>query len=615
LDIGASGKPKQENGGATLGSEVKPMLVASHIASGDQAIAAVLPQIIGNICTSIGGGTLRRAGGVAIQVMAGDPVREGDVIETAADGQIAISLLDGTRFMLWHDTRVVLDGFVCDPDNVSQSALFAVDKGSFAFVAGRMAKTGSLRIETPVGNIRGRAHAGGFGMLSLTALTFAMMSDVKAADPDATFLDDDDIAYKDFEHGAFELWTKEAVPRHIIVEDPGQTVVLTSRGSSVNVSQFANSAARMEELQGAQQAVLSNYARGYGPGGSSTPYYLDLPKLQPINNVQPGGSTLQGVLPPLPEGPGPIVTEPFILPPQPPSLNAAIGPILIDTAVLDLFTASGGNFAASSSQAGATLTFGIGGGTAGNTVIEGITYNISKTGLYGTLFLNSATGAYLYVPENAAVNALAAPTTEGFTITVSDGTLSASQTFTIIINGTNDVAIISGTITGSVIEASVAGPGAAAVATGTLADTDVDNPPNTFTEVSSATSSAKGYGTFTMTAAGVWTYTLNNTNPAVQALNVGGTLIDTFTVATIDGTTQLVTITITGANDAAIISGTNAGSVTEASGTTSGAPVATGTLTDTDVDNAANSFTAVTSPTASSKGYGSFTMTAAGMRN
>ena len=75
-----------------------------------------------------------------------------------------------------------------------------------------------------------------------------------------------------------------------------------------------------------------------------------------------------------------------------------------------------------------------------------------------------------------------------------------------------------------------------------------------------------GYGTYTMTAAGVWTYTLDNTNSAVQALNDGATLTDTFTVTTIDGTAQVVTITINGTNDAAIISGATAGSVTEAGG-------------------------------------------------
>ena len=121
---------------------------------------------------------------------------------------------------------------------------------------------------------------------------------------------------------------------------------------------------------------------------------------------------------------------------------------------------------------------------------------------------------------------------------MSDGTLSANQTFTIAINGTNDAAIISGITTGSVIEAggvANATPGTP-TATGTLTDTDVDNAPNTFTAVSSPTASAGGYGTFTMTAAGVWTYTLNDANSAVQALNVGDTLTDTFTVTTIDGT-------------------------------------------------------------------------------
>ncbi len=131
--------------------------------------------------------------------------------------------------------------------------------------------------------------------------------------------------------------------------------------------------------------------------------------------------------------------------------------------------------------------------------------------------------------------------------------------------------------------------------------------------MSSPKASAGGYGTFTMTAAGVWTYTLDNANSAVQALNVGGTLTDTFTVTTVDGTAQVVSITITGSNDAAIISGTTAGSVTEAGGVTPGTPTAAGTLTDADVDNMPNTFTAVTSPAASDGGYGTFTMTAAGV--
>ena len=125
-----------------------------------------------------------------------------------------------------------------------------------------------------------------------------------------------------------------------------------------------------------------------------------------------------------------------------------------------------------------------------------------------------------------------------------------------------------------------------------------------------------GYGTYTLTAAGVWTYTLNNSNAAVQALNAGDTLTDTFTAITVDGTAQLVTITINGANDAAVISGTVSGSVIEAGGVangTPGTPTATGDLNSTDVDNTTDAWTAVGTATASANGFGSYTLTAAGV--
>jgi VCBS repeat-containing protein len=139
--------------------------------------------------------------------------------------------------------------------------------------------------------------------------------------------------------------------------------------------------------------------------------------------------------------------------------------------------------------------------------------------------------------------------TDTFAATTADAT---AQVVAITINGSNDAAVISGTTTGSVIEAggvANATPGTP-TATGTLADTDVDNTLNTFAAVSSPTASDGGYGIFTMTAAGVWTYTLDNANSTVGALDVGDTLTDTFTVHTVDGTAQVVTITIHGASDA-----------------------------------------------------------------
>src|SRR5258707_3484450 len=65
-----------------------------------QEVAALLPQVIGHIQTVIGSGTLARACGIAGEVKVGDPVCQGDVIETAADGRADIRFIDGTTFNL-----------------------------------------------------------------------------------------------------------------------------------------------------------------------------------------------------------------------------------------------------------------------------------------------------------------------------------------------------------------------------------------------------------------------------------------------------------------------------------------------------------------------------------
>src|ERR1700742_2621888 len=246
------------------------MSVASGVEYGGACMAALgqLPQVIGSIQTAIGCATITRASGIAIQAMDGDPVCQDDVIETASDGRDDIRFIDLPVFTLSRDTRVALSEFARDSDGALRSALLAVTRGTFAFFAGRLATTGSLIVDTPVGSIRSRAQAGGLGMLSLTALTFALMKEAQAADPNITFLDDDSITYKDLAHGVFELVTKEAITRHIIVEDPGETVVLTRKGSSVSLSEVANSPARMEELHAAQQEALPKLAEGPAQGRS-----------------------------------------------------------------------------------------------------------------------------------------------------------------------------------------------------------------------------------------------------------------------------------------------------------------------------------------------------------
>ena len=242
----------------------------------------------------------------------------------------------------------------------------------------------------------------------------------------------------------------------------------------------------------------------------------------------------------------------------------------------------------------------------------------SSSGGYGTYQMTAAgTWTYTLNNSNSTVQALqtGAHLADTFTVSTVEGT---QQLISIDITGANDAAVISGTASGSVTEAGGVNNGTpgTATASGTLTDIDVDNPANTFTPVAAGAATTNGYGTFQMTAAGTWTYTLNDNNAAVQALNALSTpLTDSFTVTTVDGTAQTVTVTIHGANDAAVISGTASGSVTEAGGVNNGTPgtaTASGTLTDTDVDNPANTFTPVAAGAATTNGYGTFQMTAAG---
>ncbi len=459
------------------------------------------------------------------------------------------------------------------------------------------------------------AGAGWVGGVSLVALMVSAFKEARAADPDATVFDQGTISYKDFEHGSFELVTKEAVPRHIIVDDPEQTVVLSKTGSSVSFAQTTNNATRMEELRDQQQEVLANYAKEHGPHGSGSPTGETAePTPEPINFVMPGGLVPQSSLSPLPVTPG-LVPDALLIhaPPPLPTLTLGSSPVELDTVAFDKFSASIGVFSASFAS-GVAPTFGIAGGVVGPVVVAGATYDVEKSGSFGILYLNSVSGAYTYVPNNDAINALKVPSADNFTITASDGVASASQTFTVDIDGVNDASIVSGIAVGSVVEAAAGAHGVPSV-TGILTDTDVDDPANTFTAVSSPHASNHSYGSFTITTDGHWTYTLDDSNPAVQALNVGQTLTDSFTVTTIGGTPEVVTVTIQGSNDAAVVSGDTHGYVVEAGGVHNaapGVPTATGLLTDTDVDNPPNTFMAVTSPQTSDHGYGSFSMTADG---
>jgi hypothetical protein len=124
---------------------------------------------IGKITDATGAVTIEHSSAVVVQanlppggaghVKADDSVYRGDMIQTGADGGLGLIFADGTSFRVSANARMELNEFVYDPNGSANSTLINLSKGSFTFLAGAIAKSGSMKVATPVGTmgIRGTA--------------------------------------------------------------------------------------------------------------------------------------------------------------------------------------------------------------------------------------------------------------------------------------------------------------------------------------------------------------------------------------------------------------------------------------------------------------------------
>ena len=90
---------------------------------------------------------------------AGDPVYRGDVVQAGRDSTLGITFDDETTFTLTANARVAINDFVYR-DGAKGSALFNVARGTVAFVASQIAKTGDMKISTPTSTLGIRGTTG-----------------------------------------------------------------------------------------------------------------------------------------------------------------------------------------------------------------------------------------------------------------------------------------------------------------------------------------------------------------------------------------------------------------------------------------------------------------------
>jgi VCBS repeat-containing protein len=239
------------------------------------------------------------------------------------------------------------------------------------------------------------------------------------------------------------------------------------------------------------------------------------------------------------------------------------------------------------------LTYGIQGGI----VASGVA---TLAGTYGTLTVDTATGAYVFTPNAAAIEALDATETDSdvFTVTVSDGDGAAvTQTYTVNVSGADDAPTLGAVTSGSIAEIDQSSSTNSSGLSGTLAGNDVDVETLTYgiqggTVVSGVATLAGTYGTLAVdTATGAYVFTPNAAT--IEGLDTSETDSDVFTVTVSDGdgaeVTQTYTVNVSGADDAPTLGAVTSGSIAEIDQSSStNSSGLSGTLVGSDVDGEAS---------------------------
>ena len=306
--------------GAHLSADLVDLLAGSQAPRQyAQATTTAPAEAIGKIEKVVGIVNVVR-NGVAVVLHVGDAVYKSDVIQTGSGSSCGISFPDGTALNLIANTRMALNDYSYDPSGTSNSALFSLVEGTFAFVAGKVGHTGDMQIATPVATmgIRGTAGWSGHQLPVISSTLGDVYGFALAHDPGVNTF------------GRYML-LKHDLDGNPVLDASGNPVVLDSVGSldvlalcsidSCTRQPMTSGLAAFGQglMQGAYEAANAMNP-GANPGGHgsgdepSTPQFQEngsQEQIQFINfTVTPGSSSLPPTF--VVTTPPPIATQPTI---------------------------------------------------------------------------------------------------------------------------------------------------------------------------------------------------------------------------------------------------------------------------------------------------------------
>jgi FecR protein len=123
------------------------------------AAQAPADEPIGNVATLTGTATvIRNKDSLPLKLQ--DDIFLNDVLQTSASSTLGVTFDDATTFNLTANARITVDNYIYEDDGKQNNALFDITRGTVAFVAAAVAKTGDMKISTPTATLGIRGTTG-----------------------------------------------------------------------------------------------------------------------------------------------------------------------------------------------------------------------------------------------------------------------------------------------------------------------------------------------------------------------------------------------------------------------------------------------------------------------
>jgi hypothetical protein len=120
---------------------------------------AASDEPIGNVASLTGTATvIRNKDSIALKLK--DDIYLNDTVQTSTGASLGVTFSDDTTFNLSANAKITIDTYVYDPAGKQNKGVFDIGKGTVAFVAAAVAKTGDMQITTPTATLGIRGTTG-----------------------------------------------------------------------------------------------------------------------------------------------------------------------------------------------------------------------------------------------------------------------------------------------------------------------------------------------------------------------------------------------------------------------------------------------------------------------